>query len=415
MLKPTQKIEIGANEELMMVQMYVDENLSMREIAQHFGVERRFVSKRLKKHGVNTRANLPYNFPDEVYQDWAEQYTLGYSYEHIATSYGVSRKTVSEYLQNKLILPSRAGQKIFPAETYQIWAEMYIHGATLEEIANLFDVTATTVTNRLKELGVDRRNGYTFTESVYDEWVDLYEDGFTTREIGDQYGVSKYPVTYHLKRKGVRMRENWEWHLSKPHLMNVEPSDEQKEVIVGSVLGDGTLYDQAKGAFLRIKHKEGQKEYLEYKMAILGEFISDAGIVYTETVAGGKTFGQFYACTVPNMYLKSLRKLSYQVSKRVISDLIPLLGPLGLAILWCDDGSYMEKKMGSLYTLNFSWEDNQLLANYLEEKFDIECYVKKWDDKKPYPYIYITVNGMKVMKEIIRDYIPPSMLYKIGE
>jgi predicted DNA-binding protein YlxM (UPF0122 family) len=418
MLKLNQKSKIGVNEELMMVKMYVDENQSMKQIAEHFGVERRLISKRLKKHGVTIRANLPYHFSKEAYQDWNEQYSLGYSYESIANSYGVARKTVSEYLQNKLNLPSRAGLKIFPKETYEIWSELYLHGATLEEIATQFDVTATTVANRLRELGVDRRNGYILPESTYDEWVILYEAGFSTREIGEQYEVSKFPVTYHLKRKGVRLRESWEWHLSKPHLMDVEPSDVQKQVILGSVLGDGTLIDQSKGASLRIKHKEGQKEYLEFKMKILGELISNAGLVYTETEAKGKTFGQFYASTVPNMYIKSLRNMSYQSGKRIIAELIPLLDPLGLAVLWCDDGHYNKKKMGALFTLNFSWDDNQLLANYLVEQFGIECTVNEWKDKKrnkSYPYIYITVAGMNAMKKVIREFIPESMKYKIGE
>jgi predicted DNA-binding protein YlxM (UPF0122 family) len=417
-LLPNKKNGVGHAEELVMIQMYVEENKSMREIAEHFGVERRLVSKRLKKHNVTIRANLPYNFPEEVYQDWADQYALGFSYQHIANSYGVCRETVRDYLRNKKKIPSRVSLKIFPLETYKIWTELYLHGATLEEIAIQFDVTNSTVAKHLEELGVERRNGYTFPETVYDEWVEMYEDGFTTREIGDQYGVTKFPVSFHLKRKGVRMRESWEWHLSKPHLMDVEPSEEQKQVILGSVFGDGTIFDQSKGAYLRIKHKEGQKEYLEYKMNILGEFISNAQLVDTDTVSNEKSFSQVYGCTVPNMYIKSLRNLSYKSGKRIIKDLIPYLEPLGLAILWCDDGHYMKKKSGSLYTLNFSWEDNQLLASHLDNKFGIECKVSKRVDKKynkSYPYIYITVKGMKVMKEVIREYIPSSMMYKIGE
>jgi hypothetical protein len=258
-----------------------------------------------------------------------------------------------------------------------------------------------------------------FSEDVYDEWVRLYADGFTTREIGDIYNVSKFPVTYHLKRKNVGMRENWEWNLSKPHLMDKEPTYEQKQVILGSTLGDGTLCDQAMGAYLRIKHKEGQKEYLKYKFEILGEFISLAGITETETDANGKTFQQVYSSTVPNMYIKILRRLSYVNGKRVITDLIPQLDALGLAILWCDDGHFMvNTKAGKLFTMNFSWEDNELLCKHLKEKFQIECsvkerYVEEYD--KTYPVIYVTTAGMRTMKEVIKEYIPPSMKYKIGE
>ncbi|QNF28521.1 hypothetical protein [Metabacillus elymi] len=403
---------------LKMKVMYLIERMSLSEIAEEFGVERRLVSYRLKELGVEIRFTAPKNFPQEVYQDWAEQYQLDFSYEYIGKQYEVSKETVRYYLQNKMGIPSRASQKIFKEETYLIWVELYEHGASLQEIADQFDVSISTVAKHLEIRGIERRNGNTFTEEIYDEWTALYKAGFTTREIASLYGVSKFPVTYHLKRKGVRMRENWEWNLSKPHLLEAELSYEQKQLVIASAMGDGTLYDQAMGAYLRMKHKEGQREYLEYKKGILGGYIALAGMVETETDANGKTFEQVYVCSVPNMYIKKIRTLTYCSGVRVIRDIIPLLDSLGLAILWCDDGHYMKKKMGKLFTLNFSWEDNELLAAHMSDKFGIECYVSEIYSKKynkKYQCIYITVEGMKQMIEVISPYVPSSMRYKLGE
>lgn len=412
------KRKIRSEDELIMKEMYVKDGKTLKEIASYFDIEYRQVSSRLKKLGVKIRANLPYNFPEEVYEEWAEYYHLGYSYYYIAETYSVSKETVRDYLQNKKGIPSHRASKIFEEDTYTLWIEFYESGATLEEIAEDFDVSKSTVAKHLEKRDVKRRNGFKYPEDIHDEWIELYDEGFSTREIGNLYNVSKYCIGWHLKRKKVRLRESWEWNLSKPELLNVDPSFEQKQVILGSALGDGTLFDQEMGAYLRIKHKIGQKEYLEYKKGILGEFVSNSGLVHTETEANDKTFQQVYCCTVPNMYIKMLRNLSYSNGLRIITELIHQLEALGLAILWCDDGNYTKQKSGKLSTNNFSWNDNELLALHMQEKFRIECYVKKQYSKeydKIYPIIYITTAGMETMKELIKNYVPPSMKYKIGE
>lgn len=403
---------------LKMKYMYSVEQKALHEIAKEFGVERRLVSKKLKEIGVVIRSNNPKNFPEEVYNDWAEQYKLGFSYQNIASKYHVSKETVRVYLQKKMNLPSRTSKKNFSPGTYLLWGDLYNNSKSLEDIGEEFEVSSSTVAKHLALQGIDRRTGYTFDDNVYENWIYMYNEDFTTREIASIHGVSKFSVSFHLDRKGIRMRKNWQWNLAKPHLLEAELSNDQKQLIIGSAMGDGTLFNQAKGAYLRMKHKEGQRAYLEYKMKILGEFVAEAGLVDTKTSANGKVFNQVYVCSVPNMFIKQIWTLTYQSGERIIKDIIPSLDSLGLAILWCDDGSINRKGSGHLSTCNFSWEDNELLAAHLQEKFKIECYVNKKYDKyydKNYPYIYVTVEGMKGMIRVIQKYVPPSMRYKLGE
>jgi AraC-like DNA-binding protein len=70
------RVKIIPEDESQMIKLYMDELWSLDKIANHFGIERRQVSRRLKKLGVTIRANLPYNFPDYIYQDWAEYYQM---------------------------------------------------------------------------------------------------------------------------------------------------------------------------------------------------------------------------------------------------------------------------------------------------------------------------------------------------
>jgi transposase-like protein len=403
-------------EELHMVALFVEEKKSMKEIAKQFNVDYRCIKERLLKHGVILDTPIPNQY-NEVYDEWAELYVNGWTYQAIAELYGAARETVRERLQ-RMGIPSRESSKRFTPETYQTWGELYKNGATLAEISLHYGVTESTVAKHLEALGIERRKGFQFQEHVYDSWINLYYGGYTTQEIADRYGVSKYPVIFHLKRKGVQLRQSWQFNLSKPHLLYKDPSEETKQLVIGSALGDGTFFDQKVGAYLRMKHKAGQREYLEYKMGILGEFVSDAGLVETETKFGDQPFQQVYACSVPNMFIKQIRVLSYLPEGRSIRDLISMIGPLALSIAWCDDGYYTRDQSGILNTCGFSWKDNQELAQYLQQTFGIECYVIKRYDKKYnqyYPAIYLTVKGMRSLKETIRDYVPPSMQYKLGE
>ncbi|MGJ3195872.1 hypothetical protein [Peribacillus frigoritolerans] len=73
------------------------------------------------------------------------------------------------------------------------------------------------------------------------------------------------------------------------------------------------------------------------------------------------------------------------------------------------------KGAGNICTYGFSEDQNALLVEYLQIKFNIDCKVSKARKKERiYYYIYIRSSGMKVLRELIAPYLPVSMKYKIG-
>ena len=86
------------------------------------------------------------------------------------------------------------------------------------------------------------------------------------------------------------------------------------------------------------------------------------------------------------------------------------VGPLALAIWYCDDGSFGYINQNAKIATYLSYEENKLIAEFLKEKYNIDCTINR--DGKRY-YIYFSVQEIKKFLEIVRDYIPKCMNYKL--
>jgi recombination protein RecA len=112
-------------------------------------------------------------------------------------------------------------------------------------------------------------------------------------------------------------------------------SDDQIKLILGSLLGDGSLrYASTHNATFRVGHGERQREYVEWKQAMLAPF-AHAGIGRT----GNNGIG---FDTIPMRQLAVLRDAVYTVEgrKALTDDLVAQLDERAFAAWYCDDGSF---------------------------------------------------------------------------
>lgn len=257
-----------------------------------------------------------------------------------------------------------------------------------------------------------------FKKEVYQDWKNKYLAGSTMKDIGDEYGVSKPTVAYHLKKMNVERRTNAESHLKNVDMTNSTPSYKQKQMIIGSVLGDGCITKQHLYSFLQISHAESQREWLTYKTSILGNFVSEKGII-TRKGAGEGRQRIVEVRTYQNKYINDIYNLTYIDGKKKLSNVFNLVDPLALAVMWGDDGSYglvsNKYEYGILSLCNFSFEENEMFSNFLFDKFTVRStvLVKRLNDKE-YPQIRINSDGIRQLRSIIREFLPKSMQYKIG-
>lgn len=104
----------------------------------------------------------------------------------------------------------------------------------------------------------------------------------------------------------------------------------EREMILGCLIGDGSLTRSGKHYRLRIEHAFKDKEYVNWKYKFLERLcVSDVQIVSEHD---SLRFG-----TVGHPEMTELRRIWYRPTKQIPSDLV--LTPLMMAIWFMDDGT----------------------------------------------------------------------------
>jgi hypothetical protein len=203
-------------------------------------------------------------------------------------------------------------------------------------------------------------------------------------------------------------------------------SREQKEILVGLLLGDGCLETQTKGRSWRLLIEQSlqRKEYVDHLYEIFKHFVQTPPKVKGKapSLPGGKrSFNQAFKTTVQSsfrfyghQFYKIEKKDSFR--KRVPKGIGKLLTPKGLAYWYMDDGSMKSKVHKAVYlnTQGFFKEDVDLLCEVLRKKFDLECKPKKSerDGKVSYQIAFSGGTTFDKLEALIRPYLHPSMISK---
>ncbi len=175
-------------------------------------------------------------------------------------------------------------------------------------------------------------------------------------------------------------------------------NEDQKQIVIGSFLGDGHLAQQSKYPTYRLKFSHGIKqiEYLKTKMDIFGITKIQNGISgYTgrKDIFGGVT----------NTFL--LEKEIWKTVEDITAK--------GLAIWFMDDGSIgNETKTIFIHSNSFSYEQHEYLQKIVKNKFGIDLVI--YETRGFYAFRANVEMSQKFIN-IIKPYIHNDLRYKIQE
>lgn len=188
-------------------------------------------------------------------------------------------------------------------------------------------------------------------------------------------------------------------------------TEEQKQIIVGTVLGDSTI---RKGKtdnhnFLSCQHGPSQQEYAEWKTEQFKD-IGSSSKKYKRKTPNKKT-GKLYECVTFRINcspaLQKFRDIFYVDNKKVITkEALEYYTPLAMAVHFMDDGCRYRNTY-SIATNGFDRVSYKRLRVFLLERYDIETSPTK-DNR-----IYIRLQSAKRFEELIRPYIINCMKYKL--
>lgn len=190
-------------------------------------------------------------------------------------------------------------------------------------------------------------------------------------------------------------------------------NDEQKAVVIGSVLGDGTLAENwSKTNFrLKISHSIHQNEYILWKYEMLREWFLSEPSYYEKTKS-------VTIRTVSHQELTAFRKIFYQENRKIIPENIVTLirNPITIAVWFMDDGNCIRRNgkiIGfHINTQSFTLEEHYLLVQALQEAYGLEMRLEGNHNK--YRLAAYHRYAREKLRNIITPFILPSMQYKIS-
>jgi hypothetical protein len=200
---------------------------------------------------------------------------------------------------------------------------------------------------------------------------------------------------------------------------NLILSEKQRKVIIGSLLGDGTMNIGKKGKNANFKVEQGlaQKEYTEWKYEILKPWVStEPKISFRYHENGEKYAKSWWFRTVRHPILTKLHNEFYVTRtagrKKILpNNLSKEIDPLVLAVWIMDDGCFTNNRI-DISTYSFSLLEIQSLQEIFRDIFELKALFYKDRDKGF--RLYFNQAETKKLIPIISPYIISSMRYKIG-
>ena len=196
----------------------------------------------------------------------------------------------------------------------------------------------------------------------------------------------------------------------------------EKQIIYGTLLGDGSLTPSTTGYNLSLTHGLNQKEYLQWKINNLSTIIHTSYNTYTK--------GNYNQASVKSIYhpfLSKIRNLLYENNSRKVNlKFLNKINSLGLSVFYLDDGSFNKNynsRQITLSTEGFGKKGSELISDWLLSKFNIPSTILEYTQKKhgysskQKQQFRLTINRNESLKmfSIIKEHIPKCMFYKLPD
>lgn len=203
----------------------------------------------------------------------------------------------------------------------------------------------------------------------------------------------------------------------------VSLSDHSRTIILGSILGDGSLkiHTPYKNARFSFRHSVTQKDYFDWKVRQLAEISSEKNVF--EQPADG--FGTSTKLRFQSRAMEVLTELHLLTHKRgklnIRRKWLNQMTPLSLAIWWLDDGSLIGNgRKGVICTDGFNEADQRVLAQYLHKVWGVRVKIGTTGRRrggKQETYYRLWFQSTDELKKFLRIILPQisveSMLSKV--
>lgn len=212
-------------------------------------------------------------------------------------------------------------------------------------------------------------------------------------------------------------RSNKRTKLTKEEKSNVKLTDTQRDILVGSMLGDASMEKQSATGDARLRFDQTFPGHASYIMWLFSHFYNFTGAgplvsIRKPDLRTGNIYASISFKTLIFPCLTFYYNLFYFNNIKIVPlNIEDYLTPLALAVWICDDGGKSLHNETILHTRSYTYEEVLLLQSALKNKFNL---ITRNYEKAPNQWvIIIPLNQETSLKEIVLPYIHYSFLYKI--
>lgn len=227
------------------------------------------------------------------------------------------------------------------------------------------------------------------------------EEKRTDLDIAKICNCTKTTVYRTRKKFHIEAIKQWERHVC-------EPTEQQLQMIYGSLLGDASISNGKKGKYdcesiFEVQHCAKQKEYTFWKYAELKNLCRSEPKEDKD--------GRWRVRSFHHPFFSGLRQQWYPEGKKSINrSLLDAIGTLGLAVWYMDDG-HLGKASNfiKISTCSFTEYEHQVIIDWLKSVYGIASCMKIYSG---YRILAIDVGSRKDFVQLVKPYIVDSMQYK---
>ncbi|MBU1292245.1 hypothetical protein KKH07_02065 [Patescibacteria group bacterium] len=201
---------------------------------------------------------------------------------------------------------------------------------------------------------------------------------------------------------------------------NLVLSKKQREFIIGSLLGDGSMRIPGHNvnANFIAAHSEKQKDYVLWKYSLLKEWVLTSPRKSIRKYHKDKTRNlvSWRFLTLSHPQFTDIYNTFYRNNKKIVPDNIKelLVSPFSLAVWVMDDGNRNQNAL-FLNTQGFLLQEQERLCKCLKENFGLGATINKHSvyNKRQLYRIRINTVSTRKLYYLVQKYLLSSMCYKI--
>ncbi len=326
---------------------------------------------------------------------------------HLPISPGVSsddkvHKDISIFNNKDVVVTLKMDGECFPAFTPILMADR-----TIKNISNIKvgDIV----------FGVDPNNNLVkstvlniFNNGQTNKWLKIYfQNPFTNSKkyIICTENHKLFIDNIYLEAKDAVVGSNFLHYIKYS-----EPSQIQKEILIGKLLGDGSFSSNKR--HIQYTHKLDHKEYSDFINLSLTDAYSNSLLDKNLNSFSKKI--KYKSWTKSFQWVKNLSKEMLVDNIKIIpKSLIGKITPLSLAILYMDDGNLTENdKQNPIMHFSICNYDKESCLN-LQSVFTNLNIKTTITNSNGYNYLHISASSVDNFCELIKNYIPKVMQYKL--